>query len=363
MLVLTLELAAVSLTVSIRRLLGATPVGVTIITPIGRFPRPSRLEKFCRFPLLPDQLLVGETLSYDLGKNGFESKEVARLPGNAGFAVVKAKSLFVNVAEQVEGLNADIGAMDATLQETPEVFRSVGVNLPVNIRYGVVNHLMGEVVTKTLVRLQGVAVQLRSDFNVLADQIVKFWLATRCYYLRANLSAALQNRRNNRLALSTSTSDLACPFVGVHVAGLAADESFINFDFASQAFRQCRVLHRKANPVKHEPRGFLGDADSAVNLPGANPILRSASIQTAGSHLSRPIGESSKTVPALMENCFRHLEHFQIRRVFRNIGTRYLRNAGKPHRSPSAIDHFTKRNIGIGVVFDRFKECLWACVP
>src|SRR5881394_1645217 len=37
----------------------------------------------------------------------------------------------------------------------------------------------------------------------------------------------------------------------------------------------------------------------------------------AGSHLSRPSGESSKIVPTLTENCLRHERHFQMRRVLR----------------------------------------------
>src|SRR5689334_3606378 len=43
--------------------------------------------------------------------------------------------------------------------------------------------------------------------------------------------------------------------------------------------------------------------------------------QSAGSHLSRPIAESSKIVPSLTENCLRHFRHFQMRRVLRNIGS------------------------------------------
>jgi hypothetical protein len=40
-----------------------------------------------------------------------------------------------------------------------------------------------------------------------------------------------------------------------------------------------------------------------------------ATIQIAISQRSRLIGESSKIVPALGENCFRHERHFQMRRV------------------------------------------------
>src|SRR5690348_7104478 len=43
--------------------------------------------------------------------------------------------------------------------------------------------------------------------------------------------------------------------------------------------------------------------------------------QSAGSHLSSPIAESSKIVPTFTENCLRHFRHFQMRRVLRNIGS------------------------------------------
>lgn len=47
------------------------------------------------------------------------------------------------------------------------------------------------------------------------------------------------------------------------------------------------------------------------------PFLELAASQTAGSHLSRPSGESSKIVPTLTLNCFLQLLHFQTRRVLR----------------------------------------------
>ena len=40
-----------------------------------------------------------------------------------------------------------------------------------------------------------------------------------------------------------------------------------------------------------------------------------ATIQRAVNHLSSPMGESSKMVPALGENCLRHALHFQMCRV------------------------------------------------
>src|SRR5881628_1724060 len=50
------------------------------------------------------------------------------------------------------------------------------------------------------------------------------------------------------------------------------------------------------------------------------PFLELASIQRAGSHLSSPIGLSSKIVPSFTENCRPQSRHFQIRRVLRKLG-------------------------------------------
>jgi hypothetical protein len=47
------------------------------------------------------------------------------------------------------------------------------------------------------------------------------------------------------------------------------------------------------------------------------PFLELAISQIAGSHLSKPSGESSKIVPTFTEYCFLHALHFQRRRVVR----------------------------------------------
>src|SRR6266550_7300467 len=51
------------------------------------------------------------------------------------------------------------------------------------------------------------------------------------------------------------------------------------------------------------------------------PFLLFASIQSAGSHLSSPIGLSSKIVPSFTENCRPQSRHFQMRRVLRKPGS------------------------------------------
>src|SRR2546422_4583253 len=50
------------------------------------------------------------------------------------------------------------------------------------------------------------------------------------------------------------------------------------------------------------------------------PFLLFANIHSAGSHLSSPLGLSSKIVPSFTENCRPHSRHFQMRRVLRKPG-------------------------------------------
>ena len=50
-----------------------------------------------------------------------------------GLAVVIAERLFVQITEQMERLNADIGAMQTALEQAPEILHRVRVNIAVRI--------------------------------------------------------------------------------------------------------------------------------------------------------------------------------------------------------------------------------------
>lgn len=53
--------------------------------------------------------------------------------------MVKPERLFIDVAEQVERLDADVGAFQRTLKQAPEVLQPVRVNLPTDVLNRVVN--------------------------------------------------------------------------------------------------------------------------------------------------------------------------------------------------------------------------------
>lgn len=62
----------------------------------------------------------------------------------------------------------------------------------------------------------------------------------------------------------------------MHVTSFPANEGFINFNpvTAPAEFRSKeRILHRKAQPLKHEPCRLLRDSQRAVKLHAANSVL------------------------------------------------------------------------------------------
>lgn len=73
-------------------------------------------------------------------------------------------------------------------------------------------------------------------------------------------------------SLLASSGDHAGALALVHVAGFAADEGFVYFDFAGD-FAACLALLCKSDPMQKEPCGLLGDAKRPRNFTTADAIL------------------------------------------------------------------------------------------
>ena len=58
-------------------------------------------------------------------------------------AIVVTEDLLIKVTVKMERFDGNISPAKVALQQAPEVFESVGMNLPVNIPLCVVNNLMG----------------------------------------------------------------------------------------------------------------------------------------------------------------------------------------------------------------------------
>jgi len=230
-----------------------------------RFPRPCRRLECRRRAVLTSQVIVGQSLAGDLRYYRVESL-VHVLP------VVVAKSLFVDIAEQVKRLDADIGSVQAALQETPEVLDCVCVYIAADVFDRMIDYRVIVIVGQSFIRKQFVAENRGTGFDVFADRFLKFLPAALINMHRTDLPVSLYHAKDDRFVGSAGAVNLFRSLVLVHVARLAADEGLINFYFAAQLAAPT-TLHCEPNAVEHEPCGFLSNTDGAVNLPRANPVL------------------------------------------------------------------------------------------
>jgi len=189
------------------------------------------------------------------------------------FAIIETKHLLVKVTVKMKRFDRHIRARDAALQQTPEVFESVGVYAAIHVLSCVVNDLVSIVRCQSVIRHERIAVECRASGDMLANFLLQDSLATARNYRRTNLSAALQNAHDSSLVLGTSSGNPALTFGDVHISRFAADEGLVYFDFPAEFGAKEIVLHRKPNALEHEPCRFLGNLHISRNLVAANAVL------------------------------------------------------------------------------------------
>jgi hypothetical protein len=89
---------------------------------------------------VPGELFVGEPLPDDLRYGQVETLRIVQP------TLVKPKCLFVDVAVKMKRFNGNVRAVNAALQERPEVLAAVRMNLPINVGFGMVHNLMLELI-------------------------------------------------------------------------------------------------------------------------------------------------------------------------------------------------------------------------
>jgi hypothetical protein len=191
------------------------------------------------------------------------------------FPEVVPKSLLVKIPEKMEWLDAYVCSLESALEQTPKVFQSVCVNLAVNVSFRVVDHVVAVIANESVIRLQLVAEKGRASGNVILHFFMDCFLAAIRKNLCTDFATAFQDSHDNCFVVRATYNDSSMVNVGMHVTRFSADESFVNFDFAaaSAEFQKRLSLHRQANPVKHEPRGLLGDAERTPNFVGTDSVL------------------------------------------------------------------------------------------
>jgi hypothetical protein len=215
---------------------------------------------------LPGQAIPRETTASDLSAHDSETLCVRELSS------VVAKGLLVQVSEQVVGLNADVGAVELPLHETPEIFHRVRVDVAVHVFDSVVDDGVLVLRLQAVVGFQFVAEDCGASFDALTNNRLKVFLLAGPYVPYYDLAAALHHSERDFLTLRAASSNDALTFRLMHITRLAADEGLVNFDLTGQ-LRSVLVLHSFANTVEHEPCSLLGQAKVSRNLIATHAVL------------------------------------------------------------------------------------------
>ena len=133
----------------------------------------------------------------------------------------------------MERLHADIGSIQAALNQGPEVFQPVRVDFAANVLYRVVNHFMLKLV-QAFVRFQRVSKQRGPGENVVADFRLQSLFLRVPDNLGTHLATALQDPHDGGFVLAAGAGNDVVPFRLVPVPCLAADEGLIRFDLAGE---------------------------------------------------------------------------------------------------------------------------------
>src|SRR5262249_50171227 len=130
----------------------------------------------------PSQLAVSQPATDNVAHYIDEAFNVRHVP------IIVAEGLLIDITEQMEGFDCNVGPFQASFQQAPEFFAVVGVRVAVHICARMVDYLMRNFI-QPVIRFQRIAVNIRSCLYVLPNKGLQFRLAAGYADLRANRSA------------------------------------------------------------------------------------------------------------------------------------------------------------------------------
>ena len=137
-------------------------------------------------------MFVGQPPSGNSRNSNTEPLSISDLLAVLMQPIVEAERLLINIAEQVEGLNADVGSMQPALQQAPKVLHRVGVDILPNVFNRMIDNLMLVIVSKSLIRLQRIAIESRSRFHFFFHERLQGLLTAIIDHAGANLATAFK---------------------------------------------------------------------------------------------------------------------------------------------------------------------------
>src|SRR5271157_2146559 len=264
----------------------------------------------------------------------------------------------------MERFDTHVSTMQAALQQRPEVLKAVGMYATIHILHSVVYDFVLELAIQTLVSAHLVSEKRGANLYVLTNNGLQSSLLPIWNYKSAHVTAALQESHDDSLVSETLSHSSDSPRMNilVHVASLAADESFVGFYFAAQLASEMFILHSQPDAVKHEPCRLLSDLHIAGDLVTTDTVLaigdepscsepliqRDCGVLHDGSNLD---GELAFQVMACaLPHTARGIEFY-----FLGAASGAGNNAVRPAPNGQILDAI----VGIREVLDGFLQALW----
>src|SRR5262249_30738028 len=154
-----------------------------------------------RFSEFTGEFRIGQALIGHLADQIAATRPVVVL------AVVETERLFVEIPKQMKRFDAHIDSLDAPLQQIPEAFQIVSVNVPVRVLDRMVDGRMAVVSIETAIGLQFVRENRNASFYMLAHLFLQFFLAAIIDNHWTNLAATLDESHDSSLVFAASASD------------------------------------------------------------------------------------------------------------------------------------------------------------
>lgn len=160
-----------------------------------------------------------------------------------------------------------VNTVNPAFYETPKAFDSVGVNITDSINpFAVVNRFVGVSVVRE--RPIGVVI-VRKNASFGSNVVRNEWNQVLTFGVLnladSDAATTLNSARNNSLIARRWTLAIR----RIPIARLAANISFVNFDFAGKRIA-VRFIQHATDLLAHTPRGFVGDARLPFDLFGRN---------------------------------------------------------------------------------------------
>src|SRR6266404_2643105 len=214
-----------------------------------------------------------QCLIFQIPRSNKSQKSITKQVGIV--PVVESEFQLIKIA--VKMLHADlmIRADDRTLEQRPDAFHRVRVNVAAYpFLSGVIHGLMKRVrIAASLIR--GAIIGHNSGCfigDLRSDEGPQGFATGSQAAIESDLSAALDCAEYHSLAARSASLNLSRSNVLVHVLGFAANVCFVYFDKPTQK-RCVSILDRFTDAMAEVPRCFVSNAKSALQLKGRHSLF------------------------------------------------------------------------------------------